>query len=185
MSAVGSRYAKALLELAKESGQVDVVFKQLNELGDAWNESAELRQLVQNPSVTKDTVKKTFDALLSKFGASPMLKNTLNVLADRGRLTNLPEVIASFSALAEAEKGTMRAEVTTAKAMSDAYYAELKTKLEQLTGTQVVLIKKEDPSIIAGVITRVGDQVFDGSVRNRLDELKEELLAADSNQIAI
>ena len=184
MSAVGRRYAKALLELAKEAGQVDSVLAELRAVDDAWQQSPELRQLIHNPAVPQDAIKAAFAALLDKLGASLLLKNTMGVLADHSRLVNFPEVVAAFSALAEAETGTTQAEVVTAKAMPEAYYTQLQKKLEKLTGTQVVLTKKEDPSIIAGVVTRVGDRVFDGSVRNRLDELKEELLATDSGRIA-
>ena len=67
--------------------------------------------------------------------------------------------------------------MTSAKPLSDAYYARLTEKLQRVTDKQVVLVKKQDPSLIGGIVTRVGDQVFDGSLSNRLSELKETLLA--------
>lgn len=70
----------------------------------------------------------------------------------------------------------MRAEVTTAAELPEAYFTELKQTLERVTGKQVVVTHKVDASLIGGVVTRVGDQVFDGSVKNRLSELKDELL---------
>ena len=79
--------------------------------------------------------------------------------------------------LFEAETGRVRVEVTSAKPLSDAYYARLTEKLQRVTDRQVVLVRKQDPSLIGGVVTRVGDQVFDGSLSNRLSELKETLLA--------
>ena len=87
------------------------------------------------------------------------------------------QLAAAFNVLAQSTTGQVEAEVTTAAPMPEKYYLELQKVLEKVTGKKVVVVRKQDPSIIAGVITRVGDKVFDGSVRNRLTELKEQLLA--------
>ena len=176
MTAVGRRYAAALFELAKNEGKLDQCLADMRALGEAWGGSAELRAVVADPSVSNDILSGALDIVLGRLGTGELVKNTVGVMAARGRLAQLPEVAEAFETLAEAGTGRVRAEVVTAKPMSEAYYAELKAKLEQVTGTQVVLTKKEDRSIIAGVIARVGDQVFDGSVRNRLQDIKEELL---------
>ena len=102
--------------------------------------------------------------------------STLLLLADRGRLRNVPEIAAAFQELAELRAGKLRAEVTTAVPMPDAYYAEIQKAIETATGRQVVVAKNQDPSIIAGVVTRVGDKVFDGSLKARLREMREQLL---------
>ena len=114
---------------------------------------------------------------MEKLGSSKIVRNTVNLLADKGRLGHLDEVLAELDALAEAETGRVRVEVVSAKPLADAYYARLAEKLKRVTDREVVLVKKEDPSLIGGVITRIGDQLFDGSIRNRLSELRETLLA--------
>jgi len=86
-------------------------------------------------------------------------------------------VLHALEQLSEAETGRVRVEVTSAKPLSDAYYSQLTEKLQRATDRQVVLVKKQDPSLIGGVVTRIGDQVFDGSLSNRLSELRETLLA--------
>lgn len=177
MSAVGRRYAKALLDLAREQGELDAVLKDVGSLSDAWKESADLRNIVRNPIVPKPALKGVVDAVMEKLGVSKLVRNTVNLLADKGRLGQLEDVLHALEELAEAETGRVRVEVTSAKPMSDAYYTRLTEKLQRVTDRQVVLVRKQDPSLIGGVVTRVGDQVFDGSLSNRLSELRETLLA--------
>jgi len=176
MSAVGRRYAKALLELAREQGQVDAVLRDADAISEAWKESADLRDLVRNPVLPKPALKAAMDAVLEKLGASQLTRNTVKLLTDKGRLPQLNEVLQALEKLAEAETGKVRVEVTSAKPLSDAYYGRLAEKLRRATEREVVLVKKQDPSLIGGVVTRVGDQVFDGSLSNGLSELKESLL---------
>ena len=177
MSAVGRRYAKALLELARDQGELDVVLKDVGALSDALRVSADLRDIIRNPVLPRPALKGALGALMEKLGVSRLVRNTVNLLADKGRLAQLHDVFEALEGLAEAETGHVRVEVTSAQPLSDAYYARLTDKLERATTKQVVLVKKQDPSLIGGVVTRVGDQVFDGSLSNRLSELKETLLA--------
>ncbi len=177
MSALGRRYAKALLDLAREQGDMDAVLRDVGALSDAWKVSAELRDIVRNPVVPRPALKAAVDAVMEKLGTSKLLRNTVNLLADKGRLGSLEDVLQALDELAEAETGRVRVEVVSAKPLADAYYARLTEKLKRVTDREVVLVKKEDPSLIGGVVTRIGDQVFDGSLSNQLSELKETLLA--------
>jgi F-type H+-transporting ATPase subunit delta len=177
MSAIGRRYAKAVLDLAREQGQMDRVLRDVGSLHAAWKTSPELRDIVGNPVVPRPALKAAIDAVMDKLGISEIVRNTVNLLADKGRLGALDAVLRSLEELAEAETGRVRVEVVSARPLADAYYARLTDKLKRVTDREVVLVKKEDPSLIGGVVTRVGDQVFDGSIRNRLSELRETLLA--------
>jgi len=177
MSALGRRYAKALLDLAREQGELDAVLRDVGALSDAWKTSTDLREIVRNPVIPRPALKAAIDAVMKKLGCSTLVRNTVNLLADKGRLGHLEEVLHALEELAEAETGRVRVEVVSAKPLSDAYYDRLTEKLKRVTDRKVVLVKKQDPSLIGGVVTRVGDQVFDGSLSNRLSELKETLLA--------
>lgn len=170
------RYAKALLELAEESGQVEATGEQLAALAEAWEVSAELRETFENPAVMASQRRDLLGQLAQKLGLSPHVRNMALLLSDRRRMRFFPAVAAAFQELAERKAGRVRAEVVTAAPMPDAYYQELQKALESVTGKQVTLQKKEDPSLIGGVVTRVGDKVFDGSLRARLSELREELM---------
>lgn len=176
MSAIGRRYGKALLELASEQGQADKVEKDLQDLKKAWESSEELREIFQNPSVSQVDRGKVVDALAGRMGFAPVVKNTVKLLSDRGRTKYLIEVIDAYDRLSQAKAGRVRAEVITATPMPEAYFTQLQRTLEQVTGKKVTLVKREDPSIIGGVVARVGDKVFDGSIKARLGELEQELL---------
>ena len=174
--ALARRYARALYELGKQAGQLEAMGKSLAELAAAWNESKDLRDAFANPSVTAEMRRKILDALGQRLGTSQTLKNTMQMLSDRRRLRHLPEIAEAFATLAEQQSGRVRAEVITATQLPESYFAELKKTLEQVTGRQVQLVQRHDPSLIAGVVTRVGDRVYDGSLKNQLAELEDELL---------
>ena len=132
---------------------------------------------IKIPVVPRPALKAAVDAVMEKLGTSRLVRNTVNLLADKGRLGSLEDVLQALDELAEAETGRVRVEVVSAKPLADAYYARLTEKLKRVTDREVVLVKKEDPSLIGGVVTRIGDQVFDGSLSNQLSELRETLLA--------
>lgn len=174
--AVGRRYARALLSLAKESGELSKVKTDMRELAQAWESSDELRTLFENPKVSSEARKAVLTALAAKMGLSSVVLRTLKLLSDRRRMRALPEIASAFAALADDTAGQLRADVSTAIPMPDAYFDELTRVLEKATGRKIALVKKVDPSLIGGVVARVGDRVFDGSIRNGLGELKDSLL---------
>lgn len=176
VSTLGRRYASAILALASQAGKVDKVGKDLRDFAASWKDSRDLRAAFENPSVTLEARKQILKEIATNAGMDPLVRDSLLLVAERGRLSSLPEIIESFDKLAEQRSGSVRAEVVTATDMPEAYFEELKKTLERVTGKQVVIAKSVDPSIIGGVVTRIGDQIFDGSVRNRLAELKGELL---------
>jgi F-type H+-transporting ATPase subunit delta len=108
-------------------------------------------------------------------GMDLLVQNTLLLLSDRGRLRYVADVAEGFKSLSEARAGRVRAEVITATDMPEAYFTQLQKTLERVTGKQVSVARRVDPSLLGGVVTRIGDQVIDGSLRNRLEELKHEL----------
>jgi F-type H+-transporting ATPase subunit delta len=175
ISILGRRYASALLTLATQAGNVDKVSRDLRDLAGTWAESKELRSVFENPSVTMQARRQVILEIAKQSGIEPVVRDTLLVLSDRHRMAQLPEIIDSFDALAEARSGRVRAEVTTASELPEAYFTELKNILERVTGKSVVVTKRVDASLLGGVVTRIGDQVFDGSLSHRLSELKHEL----------
>lgn len=177
-SSIGRRYARAILSLAEAAAQTDRVNKDLTDFADSYEKSRDLRDVFDNPKVSRADRKKVLSTLLDRMAVSPTVKSALLLLADRGRMRFVGEIAAAYQILAEDRAGRVRAEVTTAVDMPEAYFAELTKVLEQVTGKKVVVVKKTDPAIIAGVVTRIGDKVFDGSVRSRLSELKERMLAS-------
>ncbi|MFN7699024.1 MAG: ATP synthase F1 subunit delta [Deltaproteobacteria bacterium] len=173
-----SRYAKALYELAAEAKQVEKVRGDLADLAKTFQTNAELRALVDNPAFVPDAKKKALGAIAQRMGASPLVISTLKLLVDRRRVGTIGDLAEAFAVLAERRSGRVRAEIITAAPLPDAYYAQLEKTLSEVTGRQVTIQKRTDPSIIGGVVARVGDTVFDGSIANRLKDLRAQLLAS-------
>ncbi len=177
MSAVGRRYAKALHDLATQENAVERVQADLLAIAAAWDSSPELRNVFENPAFSQEVKKKVLVAVAERIGASRLVVSTVSLLADRRRLRYVRDIAEAFVAMVERASGRVRAEVITASALPDAYYAQLAKVLSEATGREVTITRKVDPSIIGGVVTRVGDTVYDGSLKNRLSDLKSELLA--------
>jgi F-type H+-transporting ATPase subunit delta len=176
VSAVARRYAKALYDLAKEQDAVERVQRELVAVADAWDASTELRSVFENPAFSPDARKKVVVAIAQRVAASPTVVNALSMLADRNRMRNVREIADAFVSRVEAASGRVQAEVVSAAPLPDAYYVELAAVLKKAVGRDVTINKKIDATIIGGVVTRVGDTVFDGSLTHRLAGLKSDLL---------
>ncbi len=177
-SAVAKRYATALIDLAQESGAADEIGKNLAELAKTWSESEELRRVFENPQFPIEEKTKLIAAIADRAAVHPLFKNLLMMLSERRRLVHLPEIAETYAHIAERRSGRVRAEIVTASKLPEAYYQQLEKTLEAATGKKVVLVRREDPSRLGGVITRVGGRVFDGSLKNRLQGLRAQLLAS-------
>jgi F-type H+-transporting ATPase subunit delta len=105
----------------------------------------------------------------------PLVRDTLLLVSDRGRMGQVEDIASAYQEQAEARSGRVRAEVVTASELPEAYFTELQKTLERVTGKKVSVARRVDPSLLGGVVTRVGDQVFDGSLKHQLQELKHEL----------
>lgn len=169
------RYAKALLDLATERNEVERIQRNLEAVADAWETSRELREAFSNPSVTHESRTKIIEELSTRILASVTFKNTLLLLSQRQRLGILPDLARAYATLAEQGEGRIRAEVITATALPGTYFEELKKVLEAATGKKVQIHPKQDPSLIGGIVTRIGDKVFDGSLKNKLSQIEDEL----------
>jgi F-type H+-transporting ATPase subunit delta len=176
VATVARRYAKALLELGVEVGSLKAIVDQTTFAAEAYASSPELRAALDNPLVPYAAKKGILTDLADRLAVSPTVKNTLLLLGDRRRLHVLPVIAQMLREMSDLREGVLRAEVVTAARLPDTYYARLQGQLEKMTGRRVVIEKREDPALIAGVVTRIGDMVIDGSLRTRLEELKNVLL---------
>jgi F-type H+-transporting ATPase subunit delta len=177
-SIVARRYAKALLELGSAQGNLEKLVDEIGALAEAWETSADLRNAIENPLVALPAKKALMTELASRLGASDVARNTVLLLIDRRRAKALPYIASALRELADARKGIVRAVVTTAAPLADGYYGRLQTQLEAMTGKKVVVERMTDPTLIAGVVTRIGDRIFDGSLRTRLQTLRDALMPA-------
>lgn len=175
---IARRYAKALVDIGIETSSLDAIVDEMNGVANAFETSAELRDALENPLVAHEAKRAVLTELAIKLNLSPVVKNTLLFMADRRRTRILPTMAQLIREMNDLRRGVVHAEVVTAAPLSDAYYARLQAQLEKMTGKKVVLDKRQDQSIIAGVVARIGDTVYDGSLRARLQEMKSSLLEA-------
>jgi F-type H+-transporting ATPase subunit delta len=173
---VARRYARALFDLGVESNSLDKMTAEVKSVADAVAASPELASVLTNPTVPVPARKSIMSDIAQKLGVSPLVKNAILLITDHNRAGALPRIANALSELADEKAGKLRAEVTSAAPLNDAQYTKLVASLEKLTGRKISLVKKTDPSLIGGVVTRIGDKVYDGSVKSRLEEIRLSLL---------
>ena len=173
---VSRRYARALLELGMAEGNLDALVGDVSKVAEVYESSHDLRISAENPLVPLPTKKAILTEICDKLGIGKTAKHTVLLLGDRRRIALLPEIAQMLREMNDAQKGLLRAEVTTAVALSDAFYQKLLSTLEKISNKRVVLDKKHDPALIGGVVLRIGDLVLDSSLKTRLDGLKQALL---------
>lgn len=176
---VAKRYAKALLSIGKEDGKLEQYGKELAEVVALFDESAELESVLANPGIEFESRQKVLGIILGKAGMSPIVSNFLRLLMDKGRMDSVRSITAIYTRLTDEEKGITRATVYTAASMGDAEISRLAEALKKVVNAEVQLEVEEDPSLIGGVVARIGDLVLDGSVKRQLENLKDSLKRGD------
>ncbi|MFH2125682.1 MAG: ATP synthase F1 subunit delta [Pseudomonadota bacterium] len=176
---VAKRYARALLEIGKEDGNLDQYGKELAEVSALFASSSELEQVLASPAIDFEDRSKLLNTFLDKLGLSPIANNFFRLLMDRGRISATCDISRVYARLLDEEKGITRAEVVTAAALSDAEVSRIKEVLTKLAGSDVVVEVKEDSSLIGGVRAQIGDLVLDGTVKTQLETLKDSLRRGD------
>lgn len=172
VSGVAERYANALFELASESKQTAAVEIDLDAFAALIAESDDLKRLVRSPVFSAADQARAVDAILARAGIAGLVANAIKVTAANRRLFVVPDMIAAFKKLAADARGEVAAEVTSAEPLSETRVAELKAALKASLRKNVSLATVVDPSLIGGLIVRVGSRMIDGSLRTKLNSLK-------------
>lgn len=174
MSAV-STYAEALFEAARERDELEGVLEDLRDFNAALEESEELRLFFYGGQIPEREKRKAIDALTE--GMSLSTRNFLKVLSDNGREEILYEVLLRYEELVKEHLGRIEVEVTTAVELSEENVNRLKERLGKiLEGREVILETRVDPNLLGGAVFRFGGRMMDGSVRGRLESLRETML---------
>jgi F-type H+-transporting ATPase subunit delta len=178
VSGVSGRYATALFELARDEKSVDAVVADLNRFDAMLADSDDLRRLVRSPVFSADSQSKALAAVLDKAAITGIAANFLKVLTANRRLFAVADVIRAFRALVAKFKGEATADVTVAEALSDTNLDTLKVALKSVTGKDVALNVKVDPSIIGGLVVKLGSRMVDSSLRTKLNSIKHAMKEA-------
>ncbi|MSP73349.1 MAG: ATP synthase F1 subunit delta [Myxococcales bacterium] len=168
---IAHRYAQALLSLGIERNNQDQIGRELDRISLVFRTSRELREVCLSPKFKKADRKSVLVEVLKRVMVSPVTRNFLLLLVDRGRVGSLIEIVEAFHELADAESGRVRAQVSVASSLTEPESARLKTILQKLTGKKVIIEQQVDPSLVGGVVTRIAGKVYDGSVRAQLATL--------------
>jgi len=170
------RYARALIEVAKERAGLDAVQAQLDALAQVVRESSELGALLKNPEYSRAERWAALQAVMNALGAvETPLQNFIRLLVDRDRIAYLGDIARVFRDMADSLAGRVRGRVTAATPLPEDSMTAIKKGLERLTDRQVILEASVEPELLGGVMARVGSTVYDGSLRSRLEELRQEL----------
>ncbi|MFN7025113.1 MAG: F0F1 ATP synthase subunit delta, partial [Pseudorhizobium sp.] len=161
ISGVAERYASSLFEVALETGSIDAVGADLERFQSMMDESDDLRRLVLSPVFSADEQVRAVSAVADKAGIRGAVGNFLKVVASNRRLFALPGMIRAFRQIAAAHRGEVAAEVTSAHALTPAQEQELKSALKGVTGKDVVIALKVDPTLLGGLIVKVGSRQID------------------------
>ena len=173
---IAKRYATALLELGSETGQLDALVDELQRAAAAYDASPELRAALADPLIAIQAKQQILADVGARLALGPAARNTLSLLLDRRRIRALPAIAQRLREMADDKRGIVRAEVLTAMPLPEEYFTLLQQQLERVTGRRIALDRKLDPSLIGGVVARVGDTVYDGSLLARLRKMKETML---------
>ena len=172
LTQIARPYAAALFDLAKSEGSLDAVESGLVDIQKLAEESEDFRRFLRSPVIAADAKAGAANAILDKANANATVANFVKVVARNGRLFALPAIIKAFRALAAQERGEVSAEVTSAAPLSSSQLKTLADTLKQKIGKTVTLTEHVDPSLIGGLVVKVGSQMIDSSLKTKLTAMK-------------
>lgn len=178
ISEAGQRYAKALFDLASETGALRAVEADMKSLSVALVDSADLKRLLASPTFTAAEKTKALGAIAAKAKFNAVTVKFLGLLAANGRAADLGVVIAGFQAMAAKARGAVSAEVVSAAALTPAQSKGVAAALRTALGKDPEITTRVDPALLGGLKVRVGSRLFDASLKSKLDSLKFALKRA-------
>jgi F-type H+-transporting ATPase subunit delta len=171
------RYARALLDVAvKEKADLEQIENELSQFAGLFTQYPLLEKVLLNPAVPVPRKRAAVTDILAQAKFMPIVSKLLALLADRDRLVLVPDLLSAYRDRLLDFRGVVRAEVTTAAALDQPRADAIQKGLAALTGRTVLLATKIDPTIIGGLIARIGSTVYDGSVTRQLEKMKERLV---------
>ena len=175
MAVVHRIYAEALLEAAKDSGSLPTVREQFAAFAGALETSPELGEMLRNPQIDPAAKRAALESALE--GAEESFLNFLRLLAEKNRIGEVEQVYAEWERLLAAEERVLEVELTTAVELSDEEATAIVGQIERAAGRRIEATRSVDPDLIGGLVLQAGSLRVDGSVRGRLESLRQELLS--------
>jgi len=174
-STIAGRYATAIFDLAIEMNALDAVATDFAALKRMMAASPDLTRLVRAPIFGRDEQKKGMAAVLSQMGANALTTQFVFLLAAKRRLFGLSDIIAAFDAMVMRQRGAMRAQVTSARALKDSEIEELKRVLKDKLKRDPLIETHVDPTLLGGLVVKVGSRMIDSSLRTKLNGMRSAM----------
>jgi F-type H+-transporting ATPase subunit delta len=172
---VARRYASALADVTLERGEAREVQQELVAWADMMQSNGNLREVFANPTIALDQKRRVLNRLIEIAKPRPTTVNFLKLLLQNQRLPELDQINRRFAAVLDERAGMIAAQVTTARPVAPETQQTLQTTLRNMTGKSVRIEFATDPDMIGGLVTRIGSTIYDGSVRNQLEQIKEKM----------
>ena len=172
---IARRYSVALADVVIGAGETEMVKSELASLGVMFDTNADLHNVFSSPAISQINKENVLNELLARAKPSKTTANFLKVLLQNSRLADLREINDRFAAELDRRGGIVSAQITSARELPQAEKMEFETNLEKITGKKVNIAFDVDENLIGGVITRIGSTLYDGSVKTKLENLKEQL----------
>lgn len=169
------KYARAFLEIGLEEGNYEDLGKDLDKMAEVLKENKELRTVLTSAAYPVATRKAIATTIGKSIGLSKSTVDFIDILIGRDRMDHFAEITKSFETLCDVVAKRVRATLVTALAVSPELVGEIKKQLESKTGKEVILSLEQDPSLIGGAQTRIGNIIYDGSLKTQLASVKENL----------
>jgi F-type H+-transporting ATPase subunit delta len=178
MAAFVPHYARALADVVLQTKlDATAIDRQIDDFLAAWDASPQLREVFENPAISETSKIAVLDKMNAKLGMVPQVRNFIAVLIRNGRIAQVLEVVNAYRTELQERQGIRQAEIVTARELGEAERNALIAGVGQIAGSKIQPTFKLDPSILGGTVVRIGSTVYDGSVKGRLERLREELIA--------
>jgi F-type H+-transporting ATPase subunit delta len=178
--AIARRYAKALLLIGKEDGQTEQYRQELEGVANIMSQQQELANTVSNPLYNQEERRKVFLGVIDKLELSSVMSSFMMLLFDKGRVSFIASINEFFQKLADELKGVASASLVSATELSAETIEKIRSALSKKTGKEITLEVKQDPGLIGGIVTKIGDLVLDGSIKTQLLNMRESLKRGES-----
>ena len=172
---IARRYASAIFEIAQENKNLDGLETSINDLNAALADSADLRNLLSSPLLSRDEQQGAISALAQKMKLAPVLQNSLALMAQKRRLFVVPQLLVVLGDMLADARGEVVADVTSAKALTKTQSEKLAKTLSERVGKTVTINATVDESIIGGLVVKVGSKMIDSSIRSKLNSLQNAM----------
>ncbi|MBP7342022.1 MAG: ATP synthase F1 subunit delta [Smithellaceae bacterium] len=175
ISNISKRYARAFFEIAEEEKKLEQYYAELRQFSSIIDGNKDLKDFLANPIFEQDSKKKILEQIIGKLSLSPMTINFLKLLVDKKRIDVLPDIETCYRQLMDETLKKVRVTVKTAFPLSGEIQAHMLAGLKKMTGRDVEVTLEDDQSLLGGIVIGVGDTLYDGSIKNQLNNMRNLL----------